>query len=242
MTFTTAHNYQRDPIDNGRCSPNLRILTDYILTEFGGQPLGCYGKRPIRGGSSPSTHWSGAAVDIRYANVGAGYRNVAEPGYLIGWIIDHHQKLGIQQLHDYVGARIWKVGRGWKAQATSPGGMGQSWAQWLHLEVHPSMFDDTRPIPDRTVNTPPPVTPQPEVPPMSRTATVTTTLDVLQEGATGRDVQRLQGLLAGVWFPVDIDGHYGPQTAANVMGLQRYMKLTADGIVGPQTWKALLDS
>lgn len=243
MTFSEAHNYQRQPIGNGRCSPNLRVIEAHVLDRFGGQPLGCYAPRAIRGGSSMSTHWSGAAVDLRYANVGAGYRNVVDVDALIAFVIDNHQALGVQQVHDYLRARIWKVGRGWKQQAPSSTGMGQPWAQWLHLEVHPSAFAWSTPI-DARLDTPtPPAPPAPTQPEITMPTTqLTVTLDVLRPGAEGRDVKRLQAMLGAVWFGVAVDGIYGPQTEAVVRQFQQFCKLTVDGWVGPQTWRALLES
>jgi hypothetical protein len=56
----------------------------------------------------------------------------------------------------------------------------------------------------------------------------------LRRGSKGDDVRRLQSLLA-----VGVDGEFGPKTEGSVKQFQVRKKLTADGIVGPQTWGAL---
>jgi hypothetical protein len=56
----------------------------------------------------------------------------------------------------------------------------------------------------------------------------------LRRGSKGDDVRRLQSLLA-----VGVDGDFGPKTEGSVKQFQVRKKLTADGIVGPQTWGAL---
>jgi peptidoglycan hydrolase-like protein with peptidoglycan-binding domain len=56
----------------------------------------------------------------------------------------------------------------------------------------------------------------------------------LRRGATGPDVARLQQLL-GVVGP----DTFGPRTEAAVREFQRQHDLVPDGIVGPNTWKAL---
>lgn len=62
----------------------------------------------------------------------------------------------------------------------------------------------------------------------------------LQFGSQGLDVIRLQKRLAEKGFdPGDIDGIFGDHTRAAVIAFQRAMKLLDDGIVGPQTRKAL---
>jgi peptidoglycan hydrolase-like protein with peptidoglycan-binding domain len=37
-----------------------------------------------------------------------------------------------------------------------------------------------------------------------------------------------------------VDGLFGPKTMAAVLGFQRALGVTADGIVGPVTWRALV--
>lgn len=71
---------------------------------------------------------------------------------------------------------------------------------------------------------------------------------VLREGDSGTNVANLQYFLAYVSLFYDtvpsvaIDGSFGPATRAAVVDLQNTFGLTADGIVGPVTWKALYDA
>lgn len=63
---------------------------------------------------------------------------------------------------------------------------------------------------------------------------------VLQRGARGEAVKRLQALLRSHGSPgLAVDGDFGPATEAAVKRFQASRKLAVDGIVGPQTWAAL---
>jgi peptidoglycan hydrolase-like protein with peptidoglycan-binding domain len=53
-------------------------------------------------------------------------------------------------------------------------------------------------------------------------------------------VRTLQQLLRARNHPVAVDGDFGPQTEAAVKAFQQSRGLTADGIVGPQTWPKLV--
>jgi hypothetical protein len=60
----------------------------------------------------------------------------------------------------------------------------------------------------------------------------------------GPHVKRLQELLDGLGNQFDTgdnDGIYGPKTEFAVQQFQAFARLTVDGIVGQQTWKALLE-
>jgi hypothetical protein len=98
----------------------------------------------------PSVHSWGAAIDLGYP---PELRPVVETdvmAYLIAW----SDEWNLSAIHDYVGSRIWRAGRTadeadcctlwWKAQKRSAGGMGHSWANWLHLEVTEAGWDDDR--------------------------------------------------------------------------------------------------
>jgi predicted chitinase len=73
----------------------------------------------------------------------------------------------------------------------------------------------------------------------------------LRQGDTGNDVKEVQTyLLRGGYLPKGdkakkippaIDGDYGARTTKAVQNFQRKNKLTADGVVGPQTIKLLRD-
>jgi peptidoglycan hydrolase-like protein with peptidoglycan-binding domain len=71
-------------------------------------------------------------------------------------------------------------------------------------------------------------------------------MPTLQEGATGNVVRDLQRVLtngaSGQWntTPGPIDGNFGPLTEASVEAFQTWGGVTADGVVGDQTWAVSL--
>jgi len=138
---TRFYNWQKasaaDYVKFRKASPNLVALKDYLCKRWGGSNVGILNKRPIRGGSSPSSHTFGAALDWRYGDT-VGNRHKVETEVL-PWLVEHSEELGIQAIHDYYGARIWRSvrdggRRGWKAQPVKAD-MGASWAKWLHIET-----------------------------------------------------------------------------------------------------------
>ena len=73
--------------------------------------------------------------------------------------------------------------------------------------------------------------------------TCTVTLPVLRSGAEGVDVIALQLLLIGRGYgcgPWGADGEFGPATDKAVRKFQRGRGLEADGVIGHNTWSALL--
>ena len=61
-------------------------------------------------------------------------------------------------------------------------------------------------------------------------------------GSSGDDVKKLQELLNGNGYSLDVDGRFGPKTQAAVKDYQTKNKLKVDGIVGTNTWGALTNS
>jgi Putative peptidoglycan binding domain len=61
-----------------------------------------------------------------------------------------------------------------------------------------------------------------------------------QAGSTGENVGSVQYLLNDHGSALAVDGDFGPQTSAAVRAFQASSGLAADGIVGSQTWPALI--
>jgi len=125
-----------------RCSPNLVAIKTWAENTWGMHSLGCYGERPVRGGVRPSPHSHGAAIDLSYGE-GAERRALCLD-VILPTLIRNRDQLGVQAIHDYIGSRIWRVGRTldgdsaeiewWRHQSTGQG-MGERWATYLHIET-----------------------------------------------------------------------------------------------------------
>ena len=63
---------------------------------------------------------------------------------------------------------------------------------------------------------------------------------LLREGDQGHPVRTVQQLLRARNHPVTVDGIFGLKTEAAVRGVQQDKHLSVDGIVGPDTWSALI--
>jgi hypothetical protein len=257
--YNFQQNVDRLPLGN-RPNPNASSqLSDYLQERFGGQYLGGYGERSVREGTNMSTHAFDHAFDWRYENPGPGlYVCDTE---IIPFLISNSKELGIQAIHHYRRSIIWRPpgtsGRpldsdGWKQQAPQKSGMGQSWALWLHIELLPSTFTDSRPVGEKLAPTeivvPPPIPPvivnPPITPPVLQPGAksmINVEVETVRRGSTGPAVKRLQALLAANFGQsVTVDGNYGPQTSTGVLNVQRFFGLTADDVVGPQTWRIIL--
>ena len=63
---------------------------------------------------------------------------------------------------------------------------------------------------------------------------------MLKRGGQGHPVPALQYLLRDRGHHVTVDGIFRPKTVAAVEGYQSADQIRVDGIVGPQTWGALI--
>ena len=228
------HSWQRDtprhPFDT--CSPNLRQIRKYLEERWGFWNLGCYGRRPIRGGTAWSSHAFGAAQDLSYrrddGHPTAPSRECVEQD-VIPWLIEHHEVLGIQRIHDYWAKRYWEVGRGWIGRP--PGAQNDH----LHIEVTPDTWTWASPISERIVTGPPQTTQPAPVPPYPGQS--------VRKGSKAKDrVKLIQRELKMLGYNVGpVDAVFGSKTEAAVKAFQTDQALKVDGIVGPITWKALFN-
>lgn len=206
------------------CSPNIIQIYDEMAKRWGCTDIGCYGWRPIRAGTAPSTHGFGAARDIRYDHVG----RVVALNEIIPWLINFSDELHVSAIHDYIGCRIWHAGRGWKAQTANPAnGMGQSWATYFHIETTITGWNDNTPVPNRGVSpTPPEPIPGGFMP------------GTIQLGSQGSDVYIAQ-MFCRKWAgntTVVVDAKCGPITVEAMKQVQAWYGLIPDGVWGPVTW------
>jgi murein L,D-transpeptidase YcbB/YkuD len=63
---------------------------------------------------------------------------------------------------------------------------------------------------------------------------------LVRRGDKAHPVPSLQYLLRARGHIVTVDGDFGPKTEAAVRAYQKEKNLAVDGIVGPQTWQALV--
>jgi len=67
-------------------------------------------------------------------------------------------------------------------------------------------------------------------------------MSLYQRGSTGPEVKKIQRRLKALdHYRGPIDGIYGGGTESAIRAFQRANELTVDGVVGPNTWKALFD-
>lgn len=131
-------------------TPGLRYLVDSIVYLTGGRLWnnGTWGPRPIRGGTAPSVHGTGRAVDLSWRQMRDGKRNgttYPDACRVIDWLVKNEEVLGLEIVIDYW-PRPW--GRGWrcdrerwnvydrKTVSLAPGG------DWFHLEISPAFAHD----------------------------------------------------------------------------------------------------
>lgn len=126
----------------GKASPNVVAIKDYLIKRYGGSSVGIVNKREVRGGTSLSTHYFGAALDWRYTSRTSALRAMRE-------MVAHSKEWGIQMIVDYVAGTVWTPKNGWKKQEPNKHGMGQPWAKWLHVETTKNMWGVKTPLSNR---------------------------------------------------------------------------------------------
>lgn len=176
------------------------------------EDTGAYNCRQITGGTSYSLHSYGIALDLNWlSNPYRRDRLVTDmPHALVDGILAIHTKNGLP---------VWRWGGNWDGDPTTE----HSAYDAMHYEVIASPDEIAHGIDWHTVSTP------------ARDPLAPATYPVLQLGDRGPIVMELQRrLLTGD------DGIFGPATESAVVLYQQARGLTSDGVVGLQTWTALL--
>ena len=212
--YTNWHDGRKPGAPWNGPSPNVRAVLAYCQARWGMTDLGCYGVRPIRGGTKWSAHAFGAAQDIGYRN--GPSRQVIE-NEVIPFLEQHAPQLGLQRIHDYMAKRYWQAGKGWIGR---PPGQGHD---WLHIETTEQAWADGRSVEERIGGAAP--TPSPAAVQVARTSWRTVKL-----GSKGEAVKKVQAVVGAT-----PDGQFGPKTEAAVKTYQTQNGLFSDGIVGPKT-------
>ena len=220
MTYTNWHDGRKPGAPWNGPSPNVRAILAYCNKRWGLTDLGCYGVRPIKGGTRWSAHAFGAAQDISYR--GGPDRAVIE-SEVIPFLVDNADALGLQRVHDYWAKRYWQSGRGWINRP--PGGRNDH----LHVETTAEAWGETRSVEER-LGAPAPAQGKP-----AKWVTV-------KLGDQGDGVRKVQEVLRREGYKnssgkklLVIDSDYGPNTDKRTRQYQADRGLVSDGIVGPIT-------
>jgi peptidoglycan hydrolase-like protein with peptidoglycan-binding domain len=157
-------------------------------------------------------------------------------------------------VHDYQGTRFWKSFSGWQTGKPNPKtGMGQPWAQWLHIERTWQSANQATSIEallggagiGAPADTAPAQAPAPPPDAVDQQRTLLPT-GPLRRGSSGADVGRLQDFLRQFGFAefTRSDGVFGPRTEAAVIKAQQDLAAKSlytaeiDGVWGPKTHAA----
>lgn len=213
-----------------RSSPNLVAIRNDFRTRFPGVvSVGIYGVRDQRGAAgTPSVHSWGSAMNLSYRGPGRAMADAA-----IAFLLEHHQALGVQAIHDYMRGRIWRVfrpasagGPGWKQQPSNPrNGMGQPWADWIHIEVNEGSWADGRSVAER-IGAAPPANPVRPVIGMGSTGPAVLVAQQIMLERAGQDVGPL-------------DGRFGMRTLAAWQNVAAFCRWPVDGDIGHDDWALL---
>lgn len=113
----------------------------------------------------------------------------------------------------------------------------RGWGTWVNQGRPDPQLN--YPIPHPGVPDPPPIDP---TPPPTTGGSVYVDPKTLRTGSADHGwTEKLQAILPQFGQdPGPIDGQYGPRTEAAVINVQRFFRLTPDGICGPKTWGVIL--
>lgn len=220
----------RDSTDHARCASILRAWQSFHLDGRGWNDLA------YNSAVCPHGHrYEGRGVGVRSGANGTNEGNARSEAvvYIAGDSdpLTVEAKLAFLDEADRMeGNRLRWDHSDWKATACA-GDPIRAWEAigWLRPG------DVAAPAPSKPPVVPPPVT--------GGRYIVNVSLPLLRRGSKGQHVSGLQGILNGKGNQgLNIDGDFGPATEQAVRNWQIFFGLAADGIVGPVTWKSLLEN
>lgn len=179
---------------------------------------GAYNCRKITGGSVPSAHASGIAVDVNWDT---------NP-YIKGKLVTDMPKemiIAIEGIRTKGGVPVWRWGGDWDGRPDT----AHAFYDAMHFELTATTAELKLGI-------------EKAMPDLSPSK-----LPVLRQPAKGQPpvegpaVVKLQELLTRAGFPVPTTGNFLKITNAQTRAYQASRGLKVDGIVGPATWTALLN-
>lgn len=197
----------------------------------------------------PSVHGTGRAADMSWrksGNKGFGDYNTALQ--VVDFWVANAELFLIEEIHDYFPA---PHGRGWRCDrsawrvydkptiGSAPGG------DWFHVEIAPDHADNAQYYIDafaKATGAKPSAAPAAASAPAAKPAGAPAggmkfeyPGAPLTKGSTGPAVKLVQAVVK----TKIADGQYGNVTADAVKAWQKANGLTADGVVGPTTWKKM---
>jgi len=202
------------------------------------------------GKAKPSVHSTGRAADLSWrANKGKGFGNYEASLAVPEFLTRNAEALLIEELHDY---HLAPFGRGWRCDRSAwkiyqKNTIGSPGGDWYHVEIAPTYADDPayyeRIFAEITGGTPAPApSPAPAAKPAPKPSASSAPAGLrfdypgqpVKVGSKGDAVKLVQAIVGG-----NPDGRFGPMTRGAVVVWQKARGLTPDGIVGPETWKAM---
>lgn len=193
------------------------------------------------GKAKPSVHSTGRAADLSWrANKGKGFGNYQASLVVPEFLVANAEALLIEEIHDY---HLAPFGRGWRCDRSAwkiyeKNTIGSPGGDWYHVEIAPDHADDPAfydaVMAQITGGKAAPAPAPAPAKPASGGLSFPYPGAPVKLGSKGDPVKLVQALLGA-----NPDGNFGPITKTLVEKWQKAKGLTADGVVGSETWKAM---
>jgi peptidoglycan hydrolase-like protein with peptidoglycan-binding domain len=200
-----------------------RVVSSNVIIQD--RRIGSMMEEEDRSWSLASAHWDGRSLTAECANstVGGSWPLSPETHESIArWVSDVCTRYGIPINRERVlGHREVYTRHGASYATACPGGMDLEWVVARARVIQSETAQPEQPVPAPKPT--PPAVIVPDVPTFN-----------------GYPIHEIQRRLGVHGFRTAVDGIYGPDTRRQVTNFQKARRLLVDGVVGPQTWAALL--